>query len=309
MALSTACQAVSRGSLTGLLVPTQFKAARTQALPSSPCQRFASKEVSRLTSLPLLRGTAKVAFGWGKGQAKAPRELKVLAVSEETEEAKAVEAEEEAEAPEEETAEVQDEPGKMTQLLRAYRDAVVADDEDVAEALEEQLRALEGSSSSSRAEELTKEMEVLKDRYLRLNADFDNFRKRSDREKASLASSVRGDVIEELLPMIDNFERARDAVKASTEGEQKIDASYQGIYKQFVDILKKLGIVPVPGAGTPFDPAVHEAIMQEESNEYAEGIVTQEFRKGFQIGEKLLRPAMVKVSSGPGPASKKNGSD
>jgi len=252
----------------------------------------------------------KVALGWAKDQARTLQKFRIAAVSEETEAAKAVEDEEEAEA-EAEAPEAESpapaQKSRVTELLRIYRDALDKDNVEEAEAVEAELQALEAGSSGSQVEELSKEIDSLKDRYLRLNADFDNFRKRSDREKASLASSVRGDVIEELLPMIDNFERARDAVKATTEGEQKIDASYQSIYRQFVDVLKKLGIVPVPGAGSAFDPAVHEAIMQEESTEYAEGIVVQEFRKGFKIGDSLLRPAMVKVSSGPGPASKKSG--
>eukprot|EP00245_Coleochaete_scutata_P006176 TRINITY_DN20384_c0_g1_i1.p1 TRINITY_DN20384_c0_g1~~TRINITY_DN20384_c0_g1_i1.p1 ORF type:complete len:328 (+),score=92.94 TRINITY_DN20384_c0_g1_i1:132-1115(+) len=148
---------------------------------------------------------------------------------------------------------------------------------------------------------LAEEVSITKDRFLRLNADFDNFRKRSEREKAAIATTVRGEVVEELLPMVDNFERAKDQLKIETEGEQKIDSSYQGIYKQFVELMKGLGVRPVDTVGKPFDFNLHEAIMREESSEYPEGIVIQEFRRGFTIGDKLLRPAMVKVSQGPGP--------
>jgi hypothetical protein len=86
-------------------------------------------------------------------------------------------------------------------------------------------------------------------------------------------------------------------VKAETEAEQKINNSYQSLYKQMVDIMRGLGIEAVPTTGTPFDPEVHEAIMREPNNEVEDGTVLQEFRKGFRLGSKLLRPAMVKVGT------------
>eukprot|EP00271_Cylindrocystis_brebissonii_P010404 TRINITY_DN26586_c0_g1_i1.p1 TRINITY_DN26586_c0_g1~~TRINITY_DN26586_c0_g1_i1.p1 ORF type:complete len:353 (+),score=86.06 TRINITY_DN26586_c0_g1_i1:134-1192(+) len=150
---------------------------------------------------------------------------------------------------------------------------------------------------------MTEEVALSKDRFLRLNADFDNFRKRAEREKQNMGQTATADVIEKLLPMVDNFERAKGAIKIETEGEQKIDVSYQGIYKQFVEVMKALGVSAVETVGKEFDPNVHEAIMREDSDLYHEGVVMLEFRKGFTIGEKLLRPAMVKVSSGPGPAN------
>lgn len=151
------------------------------------------------------------------------------------------------------------------------------------------------------AARLAGEVAAAKDRFLRLNADFDNFRKRSEREKLDLAARVKGDVVEELLPMVDNFERAKGSIRAETDGERRIDGSYQGIYKQFVEAMRGLGVSAVETVGKEFDPNVHEAIMREDSAEYPEGVVTQEFRRGFVLGEKLLRAAMVKVSAGPGP--------
>eukprot|EP00877_Chromochloris_zofingiensis_P009546 jgi/Chrzof1/4845/Cz15g01110.t1 len=135
-----------------------------------------------------------------------------------------------------------------------------------------------------------------KEQYLRLNADFDNFRRRTAGEKEELSSRAKGDVVATLLPLVDNFELARTQVKAESEAEQKINNSYQGLYKQMVDILKGLGVDAVPTVGSPFDPALHDAIMREPNDEVADGTVLQEFRKGFRMGERLLRPAMVKVS-------------
>ncbi|CAK9219142.1 unnamed protein product [Sphagnum jensenii] len=189
--------------------------------------------------------------------------------------------------------------------LQGFREALAANDEAAIADLEAQFEALENDrvSLAQQLTSLTEEISASKDRFLRLNADFDNYRKRAERDRLSTASNVRGEVIESLLPMVDNFERAKTSIKTETEGEQKIDNSYQGIYKQFVEIMKALGVVAVDTVGKEFDPKVHEAIMREESTVYAEGVVIEEFRRGFLIGDRLIRPAMVKVSAGPGPSS------
>uniref|UniRef100_A0A0D6R7E9 GrpE protein homolog n=1 Tax=Araucaria cunninghamii TaxID=56994 RepID=A0A0D6R7E9_ARACU len=102
--------------------------------------------------------------------------------------------------------------------------------------------------------------------------------------------------------MVDNFERAKMQIKTETEGEETINDSYQSIYKQFVQIMRTLGVSVVETVGQRFDPTLHEAIMREESAEFEEGIIIEEFRRGFKLGDMFLRPAMVKVSAGPGPA-------
>ncbi|KXZ54694.1 hypothetical protein GPECTOR_4g762 [Gonium pectorale] len=164
--------------------------------------------------------------------------------------------------------------------------------------LEAEMNRLQSAASAaeSRAATLEASVAAAKDQYLRLNADFDNFRRRTREESAQLTDSVRGDVIKEMLPLVDNFELARTQVKAETESEQKINNSYQSLYKQMVEMMRSLGVEAVPTTGTPFDPAIHDAIMREPSNTHPDGTVLQEFRKGFAIGGKLVRPAMVKVS-------------
>ncbi|XP_062025779.1 uncharacterized protein LOC133742112 [Rosa rugosa] len=139
-----------------------------------------------------------------------------------------------------------------------------------------------------------------KEKLIRLQADFDNCRKRFEKERLTVRTDAQGEVIESLLPMVDNFERAKQQIRPETEKEKKIDTSYQGIYKQFVEIMRSLRVASVPTKGKPFDPSVHEAIAREESQEFPEGIVIQEIRRGFLLGGRLLRPAMVKVSIGPG---------
>ena len=112
-----------------------------------------------------------------------------------------------------------------------------------------------------------------KDRYLQLNADFDNYRKRAERDRLATAGNVKGEVIESLLPMVDNFERAKTSIKTETEGEVKIDNSYQGIYKQFVEIMKSLGVVAVETVGKNFDPNVSAFVT--DLGVFKEHIVTK----------------------------------
>ena len=135
-----------------------------------------------------------------------------------------------------------------------------------------------------------------KDQFVRLTADFENFRKRSLNEQEELKTKVRGDTLLELLPLIDNFDLAKQQLKIETEGEEKIAKAYDGLYKQMVELFRGLGLEATPGVGTEFDPEVHEAIMREHSDEFDEGIVSEEFRKGFMFKERLLRAAMVKVA-------------
>eukprot|EP00270_Netrium_digitus_P005578 TRINITY_DN1745_c0_g1_i6.p1 TRINITY_DN1745_c0_g1~~TRINITY_DN1745_c0_g1_i6.p1 ORF type:complete len:367 (-),score=129.46 TRINITY_DN1745_c0_g1_i6:173-1273(-) len=210
-----------------------------------------------------------------------------------------------AEGDAEEPAASSPSPSWPADIVGRLKAAIQNEDEGEATAVEVELQLAEAEKEQLQRQvaTLTEENNLAKERFLRLNADFDNFRKRSEKEKSAMATTVRGEVVEALLPMIDNFERAKDAIKAETEAEKKIDTSYQSIYKQFVEVLKGLGVTAVATAGLEFDPMVHEAIMREESTEIAEGFVVQEFRKGFKIGEKLLRAAMVKVSAGPGPAA------
>lgn len=185
-------------------------------------------------------------------------------------------------------------------LLKDYREALSNDDEAALSEIELKLKSIEDERTTlaKQVSSLIEEVSVGKERLLRLNADFENFRKRSERDRINVGANVKGDVLTSLLPMVDNFERAKTQIKVETEGEKMIDNSYQGIYKQFVEIVKGLGISVVETVGKEFDPNIHEAIMREESSQYAEGVVSEEFRRGFVLGDKLLRPAMVKVSSG-----------
>lgn len=193
----------------------------------------------------------------------------------------------------------------MKSLLNVYKEAILEGDEKTTAEVEEIICVVENEKNEliEKVSSLSAEIGSGKEKYIRLQADFDNFRKRSDKEKLTVRSNAQGEVIETLLPMVDNFERAKQQLKLETEQEKRIDASYQGIYKQFVEIMRNLHVAVVATVGKPFDPSLHEAIAREESEEFEEGIILQEFRRGFLLGERLLRPAMVKVSAG---SSKKN---
>jgi molecular chaperone GrpE len=152
--------------------------------------------------------------------------------------------------------------------------------------------------------EMTQQIESLKaqleDRntqYMRIAADFENYRKRTQKEKEDLEQQVKRNTITDLLPVVDNFERARAQIKPQTDGEMSIHKSYQSVYKQLVDSLKRLGVSPMRPEGQPFDPNLHEAVMREPTDEYSEGTVLEELVRGYYLGDRVLRHAMVKVAA------------
>ena len=143
------------------------------------------------------------------------------------------------------------------------------------------------------------QLEEKDSQYKRLGADFDNFRKRTEKEKEELDTQVKCSTIIEILPVIDNFERARSQIKPANDGEMAIHKSYQNVYKQMVESLKKLGVSRMRPEGEEFDPNLHEAVMREATTEHPEGTVIEEFVRGYILGDRVLRHAMVKVATAP----------
>ncbi|MBW4534616.1 MAG: nucleotide exchange factor GrpE [Pleurocapsa minor HA4230-MV1] len=145
-------------------------------------------------------------------------------------------------------------------------------------------------------DEKSQQADLAKAQYARLAADFENFRRRTIKEKENLEVQAKKNVITELLPVIDNFERARTQLKPDSEGEKAIHSSYQGVYKTLVECLKKMGVSAMRPEGQEFDPNYHEAMLREPTNEYPEGTVIEQLMRGYTIGDTILRHAMVKVA-------------
>jgi molecular chaperone GrpE len=141
------------------------------------------------------------------------------------------------------------------------------------------------------------QIEELKNQNLRLAADFENFRRRTQKEKEELDLQARCLTIKPLLPVIDNFERARSHIKPQTDGEMNIHKSYQSVYKQMVDSLKQIGVSPMRPEGEQFDPNLHEALLSEPTDEHEEGTIIQELERGYILGDRVLRHAKVKVAA------------
>jgi molecular chaperone GrpE len=175
---------------------------------------------------------------------------------------------------------------------------------DSSEELSEE--AVDGEALVQLAEEvesLSAQLEERTNQYKRIAADFDNFRRRTQKEKEDLEQQVKRSTLSELLPVVDSFERARSQVKPQTDQEAAIHKSYQGVYKQLVDGLKRIGVAPMRPEGKPFDPNLHEAVLREPTDQYSEGTVVEELVRGYLLGDRVLRHAMVKVAAAPEPVA------
>ena len=150
---------------------------------------------------------------------------------------------------------------------------------------------------------LNQEHETVQAQYVRIAADFDNFRKRQVRDQDDLRQQLVCSTLTQILPVVDNFERARQQLNPEGEEAQALHRSYQGLYKQLVDVLKQQGVARMDVVGQEFDPTLHEAVLREENQEHAEDIVCEELQRGYHRDGRVLRHAMVKVSMGPGPQS------
>jgi molecular chaperone GrpE len=191
-------------------------------------------------------------------------------------------------------ADVQDSPASQASAPEV---AAVPDPSESAQVSDpqERLRQLEGELESLRSEH-----EALRSQYMRIAADFDNFRKRQSRDQEDLRVQIACTTLSEILPVVDNFERARQQLDPQAEEAQTIHRSYQGLYKQLVEVFKQLGVSPMRVEGEAFDPSLHEAVLREPSEEHEEDVVIAELQRGYHLNGRVLRHALVKVSMGPG---------
>ena len=159
-----------------------------------------------------------------------------------------------------------------------------------AETLEAQLAAMTGER-----DRLGAEKDELCDRMLRARAEFDNARRRADRERSDFLQFAAMDLVREILPVLDDFERALQVETADREYAKGVELIYQRLF----DTLKKLGLEPIEAQGKPFDPNLHQAVERVDTEEAEDQTVLGEFQKGYNFKGKLLRPAMVRVAVKP----------
>lgn len=164
-----------------------------------------------------------------------------------------------------------------------------------AENIEEKVEeVIEEAEKESAEDKLQKALDEKNDQFLRLYAEYDNFRKRSQKEKQDIYSSSRADIVKEILPVIDNFERAASNKEASYEDYQK---GIEMIFNQFIQILSKQGVEGFGEKGDAFDPNIHNAVMTVEDDSLGENVIAEVFTKGYKLGDKIIRDAVVKVAN------------
>lgn len=143
------------------------------------------------------------------------------------------------------------------------------------------------------AAELKRERDELHDKWVRGAAEFENYRRRTERERRELSEAASADLIRDLLPIVDDFERA---LSSSRDPQDPLYRGVELIYKQLLDAIRRRGVEPFPSLGEQFDPSWHEAVAQEPADGHRDGEITAELRRGYRIGSRLLRPAQVKVA-------------
>lgn len=176
----------------------------------------------------------------------------------------------------------------------AQEDAAEGSEEEAPEeaaseaaAMQEEIEALKGQ-----VEKLTGDLQEKKDRLLRLQADFDNFRRRSAKEREEISAVVTQNFCKDMLPLLDNFERAMAAETKDVEAFQK---GVEMIFTQFQEVLKKNGLEQIEAVGQKFDPNFHQAVMRVEDPEKEDDTVAQELQKGYMVKGRVIRPSMVQV--------------
>jgi molecular chaperone GrpE len=147
--------------------------------------------------------------------------------------------------------------------------------------------------ADSPLEVMRREKDELQDRLLRTAAEFDNYRKRVDRDRRDQAEAATASALTDLLPIIDDLERALRAPTGDIEGFRR---GIELIHQQMLELLRKRGVKPIEAIGADFDPRYHQAVAHESSPDHREGEVIEEFARGYMLGDRLLRPAMVKVA-------------
>lgn len=187
--------------------------------------------------------------------------------------------------------------------MTAENDAAPQESPAPAESSAEQVATAEAPADPTA--QLKAELEATRDKYLRTAADFDNYRKRARRDVEDAEKKGKESLLREILPVFDNLERAATSAAQAPEAKAIADG-VRMVLKQFFDTLERANIRRVPAVGAPFDPNIHEAIQQIESADQPPGTVIAEVQAGYQMGDRLVRAAMVVVAKAPAPKTESN---
>lgn len=163
---------------------------------------------------------------------------------------------------------------------------------------EDNIENTQEESITEEKNEWQEKYETLNNQYLRLAADFDNYRKRQEQERESLLKYGAENTVKKLIEVLDNFERGLKALE-TIEDCEKAKECYNLAYKNFNDVLGKIGLEVIPAEGEEFDPNLHEAVMQTPTDEKPENTIVAELQKGYKLGDKVLRATLVNVATAP----------
>ena len=153
-----------------------------------------------------------------------------------------------------------------------------------------------GANDNKELEELKTKYEALNNQYIRLAADFDNFRKRQEQERENLLKYGAESTVKKLIEVMDNFDRGMKAIE-TVEDCEKVKECYNLAYKNFNDVMTKIGVNVINAVDEEFDPNLHEAVMRTPTDEKPENTVIEELQKGYMLGDKVLRPTLVRVAT------------
>lgn len=180
-------------------------------------------------------------------------------------------------------------------------EAVDEELKDMAENVKEEAQVADDGTAADAVADAQAQVDAavadMQHKYTRLQADFANFKKRTANEKLQISEVVKVDMIQGILPIIDNFERALQVPQDKlTDDVKSFIAGYEMIYKQLLQVLEKEGVKKIEAQGKPFDPNFHQAVMRVPSDEYDDDTVVEVLQEGYTLGDKTIRPAMVKVA-------------
>ena len=189
----------------------------------------------------------------------------------------------------------QDENEINTEDMQQGNNPFEQKEEETPGTCEETETAQESEAQEDESEKLRAELNDLNNKYLRMAADFDNYRKRQMQERESLLKYGAADTMTKLLAVLDTFERARESLK-DVEDVNSVKESYEVAFKQLIDTLKKAGLETIDALGAEFDPNLHEAIAQTPTNEHPDNTIISQMQTGYKLGDRVLRPALVNVA-------------